>query len=108
MTKKGGWPDTGFGAKLRALREGKGLSIRELAPLAGVHWNTLAKLERGEQEPAWPLVLALASALGVNCLAFNADAGSSKPPDLAATPPAADTTAPSGAAKSRRRKGGSV
>jgi hypothetical protein len=30
----------------------------------------VAKLERGVQEPAWPLVLALAKALGVNCLAF--------------------------------------
>jgi hypothetical protein len=31
---------------------------------------TVAKLERGVQEPAWPLVLALAKALDVNCLAF--------------------------------------
>jgi hypothetical protein len=32
--------------------------------------NTIAKLERGEHEPAWPLVLALADALGVDCTAF--------------------------------------
>jgi len=46
------------------------LSQRELAKEAGCNANTLAKLERGEQEPAWPLVLALARALGVEVTAF--------------------------------------
>ena len=31
---------------------------------------TLAKLERGVHEPAWPLVLTLARALGVEVAAF--------------------------------------
>jgi transcriptional regulator with XRE-family HTH domain len=70
MTKQGGWPPTGFGIRLRALREEKGMSQRELAELAGCNQFTVAKLERGLQEPAWPLVLALAKALGVTCLAF--------------------------------------
>ena len=48
---------------MRAVREAKGLSQRELATAAGCNANTIAKLERGEQEPAWPLVLALAKAL---------------------------------------------
>jgi transcriptional regulator with XRE-family HTH domain len=68
--KIGGWESTGFGAKLRAVRESKGLSQRALADAAGCNANTIAKLERGEQEPAWPLVLALAKALGVDCTAF--------------------------------------
>jgi hypothetical protein len=40
---------------------------------------TVAKLERGVQEPAWPLVLALAKALGVTCEAFNGEAASEAP-----------------------------
>jgi hypothetical protein len=31
---------------------------------------TIAKLERGVQEPAWPLVLKLAEVLQVECTAF--------------------------------------
>jgi len=70
MTKRGGWPESGFGAKLKAVREEKGISQSLLAELAGCHAFTISKLERGEQEPAWPLVIALARALGVGCTAF--------------------------------------
>jgi transcriptional regulator with XRE-family HTH domain len=75
MSKIGGWPPTGFGGRLRVLREKAGLSQRELAEKAGCNQFTVAKLERGAQEPAWPLVLALAKALGVTCEAFNGEAG---------------------------------
>jgi transcriptional regulator with XRE-family HTH domain len=61
------------------LREGKGWSQQHLSELAGCHRFTVAKLERGEQEPAWPLVLALAGALGVNCLAFTQGASQLEP-----------------------------
>ena len=71
MSKQGGWPPTGFGGRLRALREQAGLSQLPLAEKAGCNQFTVAKLERGLQEPAWPLVLALAKALGVDCEAFN-------------------------------------
>jgi transcriptional regulator with XRE-family HTH domain len=70
MTKRGGWPPTGFGERLRAIRNAAGLSQKALAERARCNLFTVAKLERGAQEPAWPLVLALAEALGVNCLAF--------------------------------------
>jgi transcriptional regulator with XRE-family HTH domain len=70
MTKRGGWPDSGFGERLKSVRESSGLSQAQLAERAGCHTFTISKLERGEQEPAWPLVLALAKALGVDCLAF--------------------------------------
>lgn len=71
MTKQGGWPATGFGAKLREKREARGMSQKALGEAAGIHGNTVAKLERGEQEPAWPLVLAFARALDVDCSAFS-------------------------------------
>jgi transcriptional regulator with XRE-family HTH domain len=59
------WPASGFGQRLRELRDGRGLSRRELAEAAGCHPTTLVKMELGTREPAWPLVLALAKALGV-------------------------------------------
>ncbi len=70
MTKRGGWPSTGFGERLREFRSAAGLSQRELAERAGCNLFTVAKLERGSQEPAWPLVLALAGALGIGCQEF--------------------------------------
>jgi transcriptional regulator with XRE-family HTH domain len=62
---QGGWPPTGFGKRLKALREAQGLTQDELAASAGCNKFTISKLERGLQEPAWPLVLALARVLGV-------------------------------------------
>lgn len=70
MTKRGGWPPTGFAQQLQGLRERAGLTQGELAKRAGCTTMTISKLERAVQEPAWPLVLAIASALGVSCLAF--------------------------------------
>jgi transcriptional regulator with XRE-family HTH domain len=65
MTRQGGWPATGFGERLRQLREGAGLTQQELAERAGCHYMTVSLLERGTQEPAWPLVLQLADVLAV-------------------------------------------
>jgi transcriptional regulator with XRE-family HTH domain len=61
---------TGFAVRLRAVREEKGLSQARLAELSGVSHSVIEKLERGRHEPAWPVALALAEALGVNVLAF--------------------------------------
>jgi transcriptional regulator with XRE-family HTH domain len=66
------------------------MSQRELAGAAGCNANTIAKLERGEQEPAWPLVLALAKALGVDCTAFNVTPAASGSQEA----PAGDKPAP--------------
>jgi transcriptional regulator with XRE-family HTH domain len=71
MTKQGGWSATNFGACLQDLRQRAGMTQAELAQKAGCYPLTISKLERGLQEPAWPLVLALAKALGVGCEAFN-------------------------------------
>jgi transcriptional regulator with XRE-family HTH domain len=70
MTKRGGWPASGFGERLRILREERGLSQFQLAIAAECRVETISRLERQEQEPAWPLVRALARALGVSCQAF--------------------------------------
>jgi transcriptional regulator with XRE-family HTH domain len=104
----GGWPPTGFGARLRALREQAGLTQGVLAERAGCNPFTVAKLEGGRQEPAWPLVLALARALGVSCEAFNG-AASGEPPQARprGRPPKAkevESPAPKGG-RGRPRKG---
>jgi transcriptional regulator with XRE-family HTH domain len=64
---------TGFAGLLKRLRQASGLTQGQLADRAGFHGFTVAKLEQGLQEPTWPTVLALAAALGVNCLAFVAE-----------------------------------
>jgi transcriptional regulator with XRE-family HTH domain len=95
MTKQGGWPPSGFGDRLRRLREKAGLTQRQLAEHAGCNAFTVAKLERGAQEPAWPLVLALARALNVSCEAFTQPVDGpapepkrGRPPKALADPPA--------------------
>lgn len=70
MPGRGERGPTGFGSRLRNVRETKGLTQKQLGEAAGVHVNSIARLERGEQEPAWPIVLDLAKALGVDCTAF--------------------------------------
>jgi transcriptional regulator with XRE-family HTH domain len=65
MPKWGGWPPSGFGGRLKRLREAAGLTQEQMAERACCNQFTIAKLEAGKQEPAWPLVLQLADALGV-------------------------------------------
>src|SRR5262245_23846559 len=106
MSKIGGWPPTGFGSRLRGLREQAGLSQRELADKAGCNQFTVAKLERGAQEPAWPLVLALARALGTGCEAFDGEAPVS-PPEVrprGRPPKATPGTAPAEDSQAEPRK----
>jgi transcriptional regulator with XRE-family HTH domain len=55
---------TGFGERLRQLREAKGLSQMELAEAAGMWTNTVSRLENGRHTPPWSAVIALADALG--------------------------------------------
>ncbi len=63
-----------FGPRLRELREAAGLTQQELAARVGVQWETISRWERGTREPSWSNVLAMASALGVDCRAFDTPA----------------------------------
>lgn len=80
MTKLGGWESSGFGVRLRLLREATGLYQGQLAERAGTTQSTVAKLEAGTQEPAWPLVVALAEALGATPNDFLPRNGDQAPP----------------------------
>jgi len=59
-----------FGPRLKELRERAGMSQKALADKAGISQSAIAHWEQGLREPSWSNVLALASALGVDCLAF--------------------------------------
>ncbi|AWM38699.1 helix-turn-helix protein [Gemmata obscuriglobus] len=56
---------TGFGKRLRELRIDKNLTQSQLGERAGMMYQDVAKLERGEREPMWATVIRLADALGV-------------------------------------------
>jgi transcriptional regulator with XRE-family HTH domain len=62
-----------FGSRLRELREKAGLTQTQLADVAGVRRGAIARWERGDREPGWSNILALANALGVSCEAFTVE-----------------------------------
>lgn len=43
------------GAELRAIRHQFGLTLMKFAPQLGIHWNTLARFERGEINISGPV-----------------------------------------------------
>lgn len=61
---------SGFGGRLKALREGAGFTQADLAERAGLNSFTVSKIEQGLRDPNWTTAMKLAAALGVNCLAF--------------------------------------
>lgn len=61
---------TGFGRRLKELREKAGLSQAQLAEKTGMNVFGVAKLEQGQREPGWATVLIICKALSVDCTAF--------------------------------------
>jgi transcriptional regulator with XRE-family HTH domain len=58
-------PRKQMAAKLKALREGRGLTQEQLAKKSGVSRTYLARLETGRQDPTLSTLEKLAKALGV-------------------------------------------
>lgn len=58
--------DPTLGKRLRELREAKELTLVALGELAGMGYQEIARIERGEREPTWTTALRLADALGVS------------------------------------------
>jgi transcriptional regulator with XRE-family HTH domain len=101
---------TTFGSRLRALREKAGLSLEQLAQRAGMHKFGVAKLERGDREPSWASVQALARALGVKCDEFmdgEADEGNTpgRPAAVAQGKRSADASTPESAGQKKPARG---
>jgi transcriptional regulator with XRE-family HTH domain len=54
-----------FGAKVRELREGRGLSLRDIA-FDGCSPSYLSRVEAGQRVPSMPILMRLAAALGTS------------------------------------------
>lgn len=77
---------TGFGARLRAIREASGLTQEQVAERSGMAYQAIARIERGDVDnPTWKTVQKLAEALGVKPNDF-IEESADKPADP--TPPA--------------------
>jgi DNA-binding XRE family transcriptional regulator len=59
-------PQPALGKAIRQLRQKRGDTLKTLAPKAGVTWGTLGVIERGEANPTWGTVRAIAAALDVS------------------------------------------
>lgn len=57
--------DPQLGRRVRALRDERGLTLAQLGEKAGMGYQEIARIERGEREPTWSTALKLADALGV-------------------------------------------
>ena len=56
-----------IGECIRFWREKRGLTLQELDRISGVHWNSIARIERGEKpDPRISTVCAIANALGLS------------------------------------------
>lgn len=54
-----------IGKQVRAAREAKGLSLRQLAKVTGMNENTLVNIEHGRGNPTLKTLEALSKALGI-------------------------------------------
>lgn len=57
-------------SRLRELREGRGISMRQLAAQSGLSANALSMIERGKTSPSVSTLYKLADGLGVSITAF--------------------------------------
>lgn len=59
-----------IGARLRQLREERGMSMRALATASGLSANALSMIERGKASPSVSTLYKLADALGISVTGF--------------------------------------
>lgn len=55
-----------LGSKIKAVRESRGLSIRDLAVLAGINKSQIVRIESGQSDPHYTTLLRIARALEVS------------------------------------------
>jgi transcriptional regulator with XRE-family HTH domain len=55
-----------FGEKLRALRQHRGLTLREVGSMLGVYHNHISQLEFGKRTPNAAMILKIADLFGVS------------------------------------------
>ena len=59
-------PQPALGRAIRALRQKRDETLKDLAPRAAITYGTLSLIERGEANPTWGTVHAIATALDVS------------------------------------------
>lgn len=55
-----------LGSRIKAVRESRGLSIRDLAELAGINKSQIVRIESGRSDPHYTTLLRIARALEVS------------------------------------------
>jgi transcriptional regulator with XRE-family HTH domain len=55
-----------LGEKLRTLRTGRGLTVRQLGDILGVNHSHITKIEKGENIPSLPLALKIADLFNIS------------------------------------------
>lgn len=55
-----------LGIRIKAARESRGLSIRDLAELAGINKSQIVRIESGQSDPHYTTLLRIARALEVS------------------------------------------
>ncbi len=63
---EGSTQSTDFGPRLRRLRQGAGLKLKELAERAGLAASTISKIENDRMSPTYDVLLKLAGGLGMD------------------------------------------
>jgi transcriptional regulator with XRE-family HTH domain len=63
-------PAAQFGRRLREIRKARNLKIGELAERAETGVKHLGRVERGEKQPSFELIIAMAKALNVSAAKF--------------------------------------
>jgi transcriptional regulator with XRE-family HTH domain len=99
-------PPSGFGVRLRTMREAAGLTQAQLGERAGMMRSVLARLELGMREPTWPTVLALSAALGCEPNDFWDGPASAAPPRRTGRPAKPAEDPPATPKRPRRPRGG--
>lgn len=72
--------DTDLGARLKALRQERGLTLEALASDSGVSRAMISRIERGEASPTAALLGKLCASLGVSLSGFFASGGEAASP----------------------------
>lgn len=66
------------GERLRAARRRRALTLRELSDITGVGYDTISRIETGQQQPRISTARKLAEALGVEVADLMAEDGELK------------------------------
>lgn len=95
-----------FGARLKQIREGRGVSQQQLADAAGVSLRAVSHWEQGLRSPSWDAVQAVCRALDVDCTVFQDGAGEPAGPTPATRPRGRPRKTPEPGKPKGRKRGG--